>query len=579
MRKGAALPVVAAVTYDEGTKQATLDPDADLELATVYTAMVTTGATDAAGNPLAADETWSFTTVALADTTAPETAIDAGPSGTTNETTASFAFSATEPGATFECALDGGPFTACASPTDYSGLGDGEHTFATRAKDAAGNVDPTPATQAWTVDATAPAVTGIGPADGATGVAAGANVAAVFSEAMDVAAVAAAFTLAPQGGGPVAATVTYDPATKKATLNPTADLAPGTAYTATVKGGASGAKDLAGNPLAADKTWSFATAGPDALTVAVEADAWVESTNPGVNHGSEQCLNADNSPQQETYLKFTVSGVTGTVTGATLRLTSYNGTPNGPKIYGVTENGWSETGITWSTKPARSGGALDDEGEVTATANAPAVVEYNVGALVNGNGTYTFNLVADHSDAIQFRSREYGTAAQRPQLVLQLNGAGSALETTIDRRAVPGNPTTSTTATFTFSANDPGATFECKLDGAAFAACDSPKQYTGLAAGPHTFQVRASDLAGNGTDPTPAAHTWTVDTTPPTVATVAAGRWRGRRCHQRQRRGDLLGGDGHGVRGGAGRLHAGRPGRLEPSPPRSPTTRRPEKPP
>src|SRR5947208_14306894 len=46
---------------------------------------------------------------------------------------------------------------------------------------------------------------------------------------------------------------------RRATLHPTSSLLNGTSYTATVKGGASGAKDLAGNALAADKVWSFTT--------------------------------------------------------------------------------------------------------------------------------------------------------------------------------------------------------------------------------------------------------------------------------------------------------------------------------
>jgi parallel beta-helix repeat protein len=80
-------------------------------------------------------------------------------------------------------------------------------------------------------------------------------------------------------------------------------------------------------------------------------------------------------------------------------------------------------------------------------------------------------------------------------------------ETSID--SGPPSTTTSTGATFTFSSNEAGSTFQCALDGAAFAACTSPRSYSGLANGQHSFEVRATDVAGN-TDPTPARYTWTI---------------------------------------------------------------------
>jgi hypothetical protein len=111
-------------------------------------------------------------------------------------------------------------------------------------------------------DTVAPTVSGVAPADATTDVAATANVEATFSEAMDPTTISGStFTLLKQGSSqPVAATVSYDSANKKATLDPSTDLDPQATYTATVKGGTDGVKDLAGNPLAADKSWSFSTA-------------------------------------------------------------------------------------------------------------------------------------------------------------------------------------------------------------------------------------------------------------------------------------------------------------------------------
>lgn len=72
-----------------------------------------------------------------------------------------------------------------------------------------------------------------------------------------------------------------------------------------------------------------------------------------------------------------------------------------------------------------------------------------------------------------------------------------------------GDEVTASDATFSFAATETPSTFQCALDGGGFSPCSDPKAYTGLGLGPHTFQVRAIDAAGN-VDPTPAGRTWNV---------------------------------------------------------------------
>jgi len=94
----------------------------------------------------------------LVDTIPPQTTITDSPPDPSNGS-ASFSFGSNEEQSAFECQLDGGNFSACISPQSYRGLSEGAHTFAVRAIDAVGNIDPTPANFAWTIDASAPTVT------------------------------------------------------------------------------------------------------------------------------------------------------------------------------------------------------------------------------------------------------------------------------------------------------------------------------------------------------------------------------------------------------------------------------------
>jgi hypothetical protein len=284
-------------------------------------------------------------------------------------------------------------------------------------------------------DTTAPTVSAVAPTDGAADVAVTSNAGVTFSEAMDPDTIGTnTFTLVKQGATtPVTAQVSYDAATKKATLDPNADLDPSTTYLTTLKGGAAGVKDLAGNPLGADKAWSYSTG---AAPVPVP-----DQTPPETS--------IDSNPPQTSI----DSGPSGTLSVSSARFAFTSSEAN-------------------STLECRlDGGAYG-------TCASPI-------SYVNlSDGSHTFQVratdAAGNTDATPaFRTWTVDTMAPH---------------TTI--HSGPSGPTNDVTPTFTFS-SEAGATFECSLDGAAFSPCTSPKTYTNLPDGHHTWDVRATDRAGN----------------------------------------------------------------------------------
>jgi hypothetical protein len=103
-------------------------------------------------------------------------------------------------------------------------------------------------------------VTGVSPVAGATNIPITARPSATFSEPVDRATVnASTVALRDPANQVVRAALGYDPTAKIVEIVPRSPLANSTTYTATITGGAAGVKDLAGNPLAADKVWSFTT--------------------------------------------------------------------------------------------------------------------------------------------------------------------------------------------------------------------------------------------------------------------------------------------------------------------------------
>jgi hypothetical protein len=90
--------------------------------------------------------------------------------------------------------------------------------------------------------------------------------------------------------------------------------------------------------------------------------------------------------------------------------------------------------------------------------------------------------------------------------------------------STPLDPSNTSSPSFSFTATDIGSTFACRIDFGPLTSCSSPKTYSGLSDGFHTFRVEATDTDAN-TDQSPASYSWTIDTAPPdtTILTGPSG--------------------------------------------------------
>ncbi|GAA3771765.1 hypothetical protein GCM10022225_68820 [Plantactinospora mayteni] len=158
-----------------------------------------------------------------------------------------------------------------------------------------------------------------------------------------------------------------------------------------------------------------APAGAATATFTPVADTYVQNDTPSTNYGTSAQVVVDNSPVRRTFLRFTVSGVSGQFTGAKLRLRTISGnsgSPSGGSFRAISSNAWSETGTTWNNQPAIDGASVGSIGSVTSN----AWYELDVAAVVTGNGTYSFAGTSSNGDGAYFDTRE--TGADAPQLVV-----------------------------------------------------------------------------------------------------------------------------------------------------------------
>ncbi len=445
----------------------------------------TVKATDAAGNTGEASYTW------LLETTLPIVTLTEKPSQASKSPGASFAFTASKP-ATFECKLDGGAFATCMSPTSYSNLADGSHTFSVKATDTVGNVGPE-TTFTWTIDTVLPVATitqkPSNPSNDASPTFAfSASEAASFQCKLD----AAAFT-------PCTSPKSYTPGDGS--------------HTFTVK-----ATDAAGNTGEATYGWTIDTVAPTATITQ-------KPNNPSNVKSPTFAFSASEAASFRCKLD---GGSFATCTSPT----SYSGLPDGSHTFTV-----KATDAAGNTGEASYNWLLETDLPIATLTQTPT------DPSKSSSATFAFEATKPNSTLQCRLDGDAFTGCESPKLYSSLSdgphtfavratdaanntGPQTIFTWTIDtvgpNTAItqkPGDPTNSRSASFEFVASEPSA-FQCKLDDAAFASCAPPQAYGNLADGRHTFIVRASDALSNpGPD---TVYAWTIETRAPTVAVTLA---------------------------------------------------------
>ena len=442
---------------------------------------------------------------------APTVTITSGPTGTVASATASFGFSTTEPGVSLQCRMTGpgqsGAFAACTSPTaqSYAGLGSGAYTFSVRALDGT-FTNPPIASRAFTVDLTAPDTT-------LTPIASPTNnttptftftseAGATFECSLDSArfttcnspltvatpgqgshtfAVRATDALGNTDQSPASQAFVIDTTAPNTTLtpitSPTNDATP--TFTFTSEAGATfqcsvdgGAFNGCGSPF------TTPTLGQGTRTFAVRA--------------IDAAGNVDASPDSQTFTVDTAA-------------------PGAPAITTPADNALLQTSTVRFDGTAEAGATvrINEGANVRGTSVASATNAWTITVSTVPDGTHTYAVTA--TDAA-------GNASATTTRTVRVDTG--APDTTIT--GGPSGVTNDATPTFTFVSNEPGSTFQCRIDAAAFANCTSPSTALALADGGHTFEVRAIDVAGNS-DAAPASRAFAVDTTPPAAPAVLSG--------------------------------------------------------
>lgn len=453
------------------------------------------------------------------DSVKPATSFTVAPAdgSTITDSSPDFDFTASKPGSTFECQIDGGGFSACVPPQTLGPLVDGNHTFEVKATDPIGNVEAPPAAVDFTVDTTAPVTTVTQPTE-----------AQAFTtnqpELNFTAGEPATFSCVIDGGTPFTC----------ADGDITAELADG-AHTLVVT-----ATDLVGNVETAPVTINFTIEAPPTVNVTSGiADGGV-SNNPDQSFEFEA---SENDATFECRVDSTNPGDPWNVCASPVDLT---GLSEGSHKFEVRAVAFAPPNDP-SLKPAVRNFTVDLTKPTTDITGGPAdgqtiIVDQAEFSFVSNDGGQSFecridsdevadwaacsspvalNGLDDGDHSFEVRATDQAGNVEDPVTAIDFSVDTVAPVTNITSGPAQGSSTQNPTPSFAFESSKPGSTFECRIDSDAFAPCSSPFTTAALSEGSHTLRVKATDANGLG-EVTPVARTFTIDHTAP-VAQITSG--------------------------------------------------------
>jgi|GEM_PF-1191853 len=428
------------------------------------------------------------------DASAPDTRITVGPTGSIASTSTSFSFdSPGDTSATFECSLDAAPFAACTSPRSLTGLAQGSHDFAVRAKDTIGNIDGSPATRTFIVDTAAPTVSlDSGPSG-------------------TVADDDATFTFSTEAGATLECKLdagAFAVCTSPRTLTALTDGP----HTFEVR-----ARDAADNVSASvSRTWTVDTAAPVATIdsgpsgpVAVTTAAFTFSTEAGA---TLECK-LDNAATFTTCTSpLNLSALAEGAHSFQVRARDAAGNVGTPS----TRN-WAvdTTAPTVSIDSGPTGTVSNTSADFTFSTEVGASLECKLDAAAFTSCSSPLAItgpLTEGAHTFQVRARDALDNLSAPvtrNWTVDLTGPNVSID------QGPTGTVRTRDVRFVFSSLDAGASFECSVDltPAVFTPCTSALDLSALIDGAHNFQVRAKDAVGNFS--APATRTFSVDATPP----------------------------------------------------------------